>query len=623
MKFVKILTILMISTLIVGMLLPGAAVLAAGTVPYPDVSDVMTDLNGLKVAGEKFDQANYPARYDLIGDVKQTVLGIYEHGFGDEDYCIYIYVYNPDSNPEHTYDDIYMGTVSTYFDSYESQPVRHTVSVNILDKSDDGRFLKLKVQEPSFSTALKGAKLRIYEIGFETWYSCWSTAAGPDGNYYKEVYTADCTSSGSYSFNDNGAQYYKSTEVITLDVNPSIYCTDLSPKGDYFHQAIYTSYFSIPNKYVTEFDALTGIKCEWEERHTKPLILVEDESLYRILSSMAADHDFDINMTYPAWDPRWGAIISEFYPYAPPFSSYFTELRGRYAINLSNGVMIRNDFNTLADFLIKEHIYGLDTVVLTEDLSKDVITTVGKYYDLNGNGRVDVSDPEATFFDTVDDGALKGKNEYDFTSEDILKIDSRFDDSWFDSFWKGIFYKDDIDEEAYIDPFYLLKSSDLDGYSSSVCNYDLYIGNVYWSDFYNFCKSEEEKGNQVVLFRFAKRDYYSAPGRYIDNDSYFFEIGSDNLRMSFGTAILGFDIISLSFSKDSAVFVFDVEADPVDFLPGSNVPNFPDTYRDSQNVIQWFEFIVQVIKVLLVVVLVVVVVVYCVKFYIWYKKMKK
>ena len=48
-----------------------------------------------------------------------------------------------------------------------------------------------------------------------------------------------------------------------------------------------------------------------------------------------------------------------------------------------------------------------------------------------------------------------------------------------------------------------------------------------------------------------------------------------NCAISYGTAFLDFDIIELTFCKDSVEYVFKVNADPIDFVPGGYSPNKP------------------------------------------------
>ena len=169
---------------------------------------------------------------------------------------------------------------------------------------------------------------------------------------------------------------------------------------------------------------------------------------------------------------------------------------------------------------------------------------------------------------------LLGKNTYSFTCKDILDINNRFTSGW-GKFWSGILYSDSNDISVELDPFYYLKDSDMIGYSRSKVNESLFIGEEFWDDFYDTYTAAKLKGDQVVLFRYALRDYYSAPARYIDSSTYDYRSLSPNCALSYGTAFLDFDIIKLSFSKDAEIYEFNVNADPIDFVPGGYSPNTP------------------------------------------------
>ena len=113
------------------------------------------------------------------------------------------------------------------------------------------------------------------------------------------------------------------------------------------------------------------------------------------------------------------------------------------------------------------------------------------------------------------------------------------------------------------------------GYNRIKMNENLFIGERFWGDFYDTYAKAKLTGDQVVLFRFALRDYYSAPARYIDGETYSSLSDAPNCALSYGTAFLDFDIIKLTFSDDGEAYTFNVKADPIDFVPGGANPNTP------------------------------------------------
>ena len=557
-------------------------------VPPLDTSDVMDDLEGLKLGDVAFDADTYLSRTDGAPEL----LGMYEYDFGTDLYSLYFYIYLPDwyladdlENQKDNNGDGYLteicgfyGYIKVFNDSKDNQPIStNSVDLTILDISDDGHFFKCKVDSEYdisvLSNHLTGAVSRIYlpELymdGDDT-----STSAGPTG--YPEVayFYTPLLGTKYFTFKSTGAALIESSESINLTVNPSMYKTDYHPtKGDYWCQMIYTAYFTIPKEYVDNYDALTGIKATWEEYHTAPLVVTNNDALLGILSNMASDASLDSKLFMGQVNHNYGAILTK-YKYTsgmssidiPSFYEFYDSIN---AVGLNSN--IRGDIFPLVTtkaFYSKIHT-RFDTVLKVSKLDDFYIPTVGRYYDTDGDGHGDV---KATFQSTVDEGRIMGKNTYEYTAKDILAVDKRVDQGWFLNFWNGLF-QSDSEKIENVHPFYYLKDSDMTGYSRIKMNESLYIGEEFWDEFYDTYTAAKKAGDQVVLFRFALRDYYSAPARYIDGETYSAYQNTSNCALSYGTAFLDFDIITLSFSKGAVIYEFDVDADSVDFVPGGYTP---------------------------------------------------
>ena len=143
MKLVNILTIFLVILMTVS---TPAAYAAGGLVPALDVTDVLTDLGGMSIDGDSFNQNDYP----LCDGGDPELLGVYEYGYGTDDYALYIYVYHPDAaNTKHTYNygDIF-GSLWTWSDTLDSAEYKYDIasmSPEIVDHTDDHRIFKLKL----------------------------------------------------------------------------------------------------------------------------------------------------------------------------------------------------------------------------------------------------------------------------------------------------------------------------------------------------------------------------------------------------------------------------------------------------------------------------------------------
>ena len=548
----------------------------AAKVPPLDTSDVIDDLEGLKLGDVAFDEANYP----LINGAEPELLGIYEYGWDTELYSLYFYIYNPDVKNE---ERDYYSTVDFNFFVYKDTLDAASLSLWLwneepIDQSDDGRFLKFKVDGDRFVSFFSSASTRIYAAEIDMRYYDLTTEDPYSGNCLSVQ--IDVSSRGeTFHFRDKGGAVYHSGETISLEVNPSMYKTDFSPKGDYWHQMIYTAYFTIPKKYVENYDALTGIEATWEEYHTAPLVVTENDVLLSVLTGMAADKALDDKLLMGQINHNYGAIISEYF--VDSYNGTPTAVAGNKTINtlgLNNnprGDLFYYDVPIVGGYTLdcefNSRFSRFDTALKVSDIDDFFIPTIGRYYDTDGDG---IGDLAATFQNSVDEGRLLGKNTHVFTSEkDIISVDKRFDDNWIRSFWNSILKLKDV--EVTLPPFYYLKDSDMAGYSRNNMNENLFIGERFWGDFYDEYAKAKLTGDQVVLFRFALRDYYSAPARYIDGETYTSLSDAPNCALSYGTAFLDFDIIKLTFSDDGIAYVFDVDADPIDFVPGGANPNTP------------------------------------------------
>ena len=568
MNFVKKITIF---TFIFFLCLPPMGVFAAKASPL-DYSDVMDDLQGLKLGGVAFDESNYP----IQDGAEPELLGIYEYGWQTDLYSLYFYVYNPDvENVDRDYYSYVNINYFVYKDSLDSQPVSFwRWNVEPISQSDDGRFLKFKVDGSSFASILSGATSRIYSAEIEMRYYDHLNQDPYSGND-ESVMLLVSSRGETFTYNHNGTIIYQAGETISLNVKPSMYKTDFSPKGDYWHQMIYTAYFTIPKEYVEEFDALVGIEATWEEYHTAPLVVTEYDTLLSVLTAMAADKALDDKLLMGQINHDYGAVITN-YGCSTSGSGVSYYLSGDKSINF---VGLNGNYRTDILWSTGTKSFGadrfgrFDTVIKVDDMDDFFIPTIGRHYDTDGDG---IGDLPATFLATVDYGRLLGKNTYEFTSKkDIISVDKRFNENWIRIFWNGILYPDSIDVEATLPPFYYLKDSDMAGYSRTNMNDNLFIGERFWGSFYDEYTKAKLTGDQVVLFRFALRDYYSAPARYIDGSTYSSTSGMANCALSYGTAFLDFDIIKLSFSNDGEIYEFKVNSDPIDFVPGGDAPNTP------------------------------------------------
>ena len=100
------------------------------------------------------------------------------------------------------------------------------------------------------------------------------------------------------------------------------------------------------------------------------------------------------------------------------------------------------------------------------------------------------------------------------------------------------------------------------------------VNKEHVADLQDYYSTETAKGNKVVLFRFAKTDYYSAPAWY---SGYTGSIPESDTYVASETVFLDFDILSLTFHKDGVYKVIPAVSNPIDIVNGFTPP---DTEKD-------------------------------------------
>ncbi len=589
MNFVKKMTILMAVLSIISLLPAGAW---AGTVPYSDTTDIMDDLATLSVDGVVFNEADYPFLafdqsfiYDLGNGSK--VLGIYEFGRGTDDHALYIYVYHP--RTQYLEHDIssFRCNISCWCESFSgSCYFFNDIPAVLLDHSEDYRFLKLKVELSQFtnSTSIPSSGICIYSasVSFSGIISH-PYAYDYEPWYYMSVDVDIDGSNGCFFFDSSGGTHFRNTDILTLDVNHSIYYTETSPKGDYYRQALYTAYFSVPEQYFADNFDLTSLRCKWEESHTAPRVVTEDVELYPYLKELA---DYDGALDGSVYD--YGAILVNV---RRPSGSriYFDN-----SINLPQDPDDFND-NYVSNQLTSSVTYN---VLLNQFVRSDVFNNaflVEDLGDLRFDGRrfgsyegyVLASNKSITLNGEVDEGSLKGLNTYTVSSEDLFNVTGRYSDNCFFHQFLTLFIGDDEDFsvrqlETISDPSTVAVLSD----SQIISTY--YIGEHYVDDFKRACSNAAEAGERMVLLRYAIRDYYSAPAVYVNSGDYpftaYYSLGilggnydviNSNCNFSWGTVFRGFTVIDLTFTGDTVSYVIDVKCEPTDVVPGVMPPVDP------------------------------------------------
>lgn len=220
-------------------------------------SDVYSDLLQMTIDGKKFDVADYPAD----ANAETRMLSFIEYGYSFDEtardkFALFAYVYNPKKDVVATSGQNKIQLASAY-DAAGNATEYTKYRLQLVSASADGLFLKYKIAESAeIVKRLTNRDARRYDVsGIEL------TTRG-DYNATEYAVAKTLTFSGympGFGENQSTENTLKCsekgmTETVALELNHTYYRTGHSDKGANHFNQINTAYFSIPGKYMNEYE---------------------------------------------------------------------------------------------------------------------------------------------------------------------------------------------------------------------------------------------------------------------------------------------------------------------------------------------------------------------------------
>lgn len=366
--------------------------------------------------------------------------------------------------------------------------------------------------------------------------------------------------------------------VLELDVYPVYYRTESSALSTSYEQhrnQVNSVYFSVPEKCFEDGYTLKAITADWYEYKTRPIMVLEDETvvntlkpyLHRDIGEYTSEIPYEFHYGFrPYWfntvRSSWGYNCDGIYDITPhSFDTRSTELNWLF-------------WTKGASFA--------DYVLSTEDLIEYALdyTNTNKYvhsgYVPSAHGDLSAD----LFTDNVDPGRTMGYNLKTVRAEDTFDLLNYADthdfwDTWADyGLLTAIFGSASGPSRFDFSPIQALKAQDMrDLITSSglsivgneIYDYlssELLIDKSFVPDFVSFINEAEENGDVGVLFRFGVTDYMS---NALDRSEY------DKDKHPAGyvaqeTVFLNFDVIELEFDNGEQTVIYPVVNDPVDVI---------------------------------------------------------
>lgn len=367
-------------------------------------------------------------------------------------------------------------------------------------------------------------------------------------------------------------------ETIELKVNHTNYRTG-TYDWDHICDELHTAYFSVEEKFFTNYGALQKITADWYEYKTKPIFVTSDSDAYEALSEKIG---VDIGTD-------WGEHINGL-----PWRVVWEENEGKSALAYTAfdaSYNVDTDHSALhgivttgktkvscIDWLLERSgaITKNDYVVSRDDLIEYMTKTYASKYP--NKAKLLGKYPSDLFAESIDEDRIsllqnpeqksgKVKQQTIDAGSQINLLSSERSEAW-KAKWFGI--KSISYDTEKIDPIVVIDASDnIRSMTTDSFAEKYYINPLDKNAVYNYCLEEIDAGRKAVLFRFAKTDYYSCNARF-DMDGGFKDDGSglsdEDGYVAQETVFLNFDIISLTFRNVNVDTVIPCVSDPIDII---------------------------------------------------------
>ena len=604
-----LLTVFLLFSYLTGYISRGMISHAAAVAGSYEESAVFDDLKGSTIGGKTFDLKDYPA----VKGADPELLLFTEYCYSSDaalqkNYALYAYVYNPG---EIAFD---VGFVSSsYFskiqlsfggNGYVKYMLRY---LNQSTASDGcaGRFYKFRVilsdaqRTEAISSLYSGE--RIYKIsGFElrqpadvnateyevsqTYkYSGFVKGYGPGA---AEESTLKCTLDG--------------LETVKLDVRHTFYRTKTSELGAGYQKELDTVYFSVPKRLFDDYGTLQRIKAEWYEYKTKPIVVTSNERFY----NAAKDYiGVKLSTKSPYYNSNVGYGIGTKETTSSAWGNKLYTFQGMsWNIPLdASHVPAPQNLDTLYYLLPTANWCDIDiydpyaeNIQFSGGITSNALYEYIKNYKSSSEAEDSVQIKggllPAELFESDIDESRKLDNEsgkidfgysyYDFDADVDLQTLRTWNDTkpkWWETaakfgFWNTLFGKIPEETGKTLAPIYVLGDTDM-SVSDTVLIDNLLVNAKDVSAIRNAYNNAKNNDEYLVLFRFAVSDYYSEAASILKEGIGLLEtLISGEAYIAQKSVFFDFDIIQLTFKRESVETVVPVIMSPMDIIPDVTPP---------------------------------------------------
>lgn len=568
--------------LLSAMSIPRAVALAAGNAVNFDKTDVLDDLKST----EGFSLAKYPYYESVSPEMK--VIDFVEYCYDyranmRDNYGLYLYVYNPNGQ------NIAVNSTKNKVQiavAYDSDPITEKSNALTYEKFDlrfcsvssgagvEKLFYKFKVVDHKSADGKTIAERvnsmdRRYDIsGIEL-----LTEGKPNATEYGVATSYHFSGfAEGYGNGGTGTTLTRDTlETVSLDLHSTTYRFPyINQNGPGHQNQLDSVYFAVPKEFNENYGELYRVKCCWDEQKTSPVIVTNKQEVYEdVAAHLGTDGSGGEYCIYDNFYQSTGLVGSK-----GPISADWVYNNGSpgtdtFAFNATStpyvGYVFKSDKSNVKD-----------TDITSAQMKKWIA----------GHGNASY-----LFSGSVDEGRTKGYQEHTFTADepfDMLTFNQtasgwdKFCVNW-QAFWTHSSWDFGPEQQAPVEPIRLVKDGDFTGTDVTDAG-KLYVHTEDFDEFESFYNANKSTKN-IFLLRFAVTDYYSnmqvctvSKGL---SSGYIFDY--DSTYMARETVFLDFDIIELTFLRDTTETIIPVVASPIDIVGGISAP----IEEDGGNAFKW------------------------------------
>lgn len=575
---------------VTGYSVPAVPVFAETENEY-DYTKVEDDLKDVDLSLYPMDTAGSPAIASFVEYCYTP--NVWKNG----NYALYLYVYNPSQKEFSLREGAHQINIATKYGD-DGKPAEYKLlSLKLCGhttEKNDKLIYKFRVEhvEEIYANAKAYEEkygyrrydvlnLLLYELGAA---AAEKSTVGKEYRYtgYAKGYSEESATKSTLECE------WKKAEVYEANVSYTNYRMESEYK-DYTRHEVNTVYFSVPDKYITDYGNLQGIRAQWYEYVTSPIFVTEDAGAYAALSDYVGVNIGEKNEALKwrvLWDETFGGTGSaNFYVFGKDYNRLSERdtwggttatMNGEYVPQISwlfsTGSKSYNDYQ-VSGAAIETWARGY-----SEKYGKDK-NILGRYSEELFDESIDAD--RVQYLENPK--AKRGKIIRDFDARDEFNMLSYNDthgkwDKFFDYF--GNWWNIPDEHGKTYRPISEVTAEALTQEKGAFCS-DWLVNENDYDTFKSFCDTEIKAGNHPFVFRFARTDYYSSPARY-DLVANFGETGytlsDQDGYVAQQSVFLDFTMIHLKFVKDETETIIPVAMNPIDIWNAVDPPI--DTQED-------------------------------------------